>query len=85
MVWTHTSPLSLRLSSTLSLSFYNLLPRRIVGMADALYPSVDLKTDAMDLARRLSSLQHFLPAAHQLLSCEHLSPDDVDRYARKVE
>lgn len=53
-------------------------------MPDDIYPLVDFRTAAMDLARCLSSLTHFLPAARQLSSCEHLPLHDVDRNARKV-
>ena len=38
----------------------------------------------MDLSRRLSSLQDFLPAARELLTWESLPCEEADRHSRKV-
>lgn len=38
----------------------------------------------MDLARRLSSLRDFIPAANELITCSDLPAQEVRRHCRKV-
>ena len=45
---------------------------------------VDLDTDAVDIATRLSRLSHFLNGAKRLLGCYYLSPNEFRRCSRKV-
>lgn len=54
-------------------------------MADAMHASANFRLAAMDLARRLSSLQHYVSAANELISrSEQLQHRDVARHSRKV-
>ncbi|KAI0092279.1 hypothetical protein BDY19DRAFT_590580 [Irpex rosettiformis] len=54
-------------------------------MSDAMHASANFRLAAMDLARRLSSLQHYVSAANELVSrSEQLQPRDVARHARKI-
>jgi hypothetical protein len=46
--------------------------------------TVNLQQAAMDLARRLSSLRDFIPAAHELVMCDSLPAIDIQRHCRKV-
>ena len=46
--------------------------------------SVNLRHAAMDLARRLSSLRDFVPAANELTTCNDLPGHEVRRHCRKV-
>ncbi|KAK7688518.1 hypothetical protein QCA50_008056 [Cerrena zonata] len=48
------------------------------------YTTVDLRHHAVDIARRLSSWRHFLPAATELLTCENLSPIEIKRHSTKI-
>lgn len=50
---------------------------------DSMHP-VNLRQATMDVAHRLSSLKSFVPAAHELLTCEHLPLTDIQRHRRKV-
>lgn len=52
--------------------------------ADAQRSSANFRASAMDLARRLSSLTHFVPSAKEFLASEQLQPDDIHRHGRKV-
>lgn len=55
-------------------------------MADAMLSSANFRQAAMDLALRLSSLQHYVSAARELIArCEQLQPRDVNRHSRKVD
>jgi hypothetical protein len=45
---------------------------------------VDLDTVAGDLARRLSSLRHFIDAAHELLTISHLSFSQFKEHSQQV-
>ena len=45
---------------------------------------VDLDNDAVDIAKRLGRLSHFLQGAKRLLTCCSLTPDEFCRYSRKV-
>lgn len=53
-------------------------------MNPPLIPVIDLQNLAVDLARRLTLLQHFPLAASQLLTCEKSSEDEIRRHSRKV-
>ena len=44
----------------------------------------DLDTAAGDLARRFSSLQHFLDAAHELLTIKHYSFSQFKIHSQQV-
>jgi len=45
---------------------------------------VDLDTDAVDIAKRLGCLSHFVKGAKRLLACYYLSPNEFRRHSRKV-
>ena len=45
---------------------------------------VDLDNDAVDIAKRLGRLSHFLQGAKRLFTCYSLAPDEFCRYSRKV-
>ncbi|KAI0339066.1 hypothetical protein BDW22DRAFT_1347928 [Trametopsis cervina] len=54
-------------------------------MADAAHLSANFRLTAMDLARRLSFLQHYVSAAHELvLRFEQLQPRELRRHTRKI-
>ncbi|KAJ3480374.1 hypothetical protein NLI96_g8402 [Meripilus lineatus] len=53
-------------------------------MTTSTIPVVDLQTSAVDLALRLTFLQHFPLAASELLTCEKLSENEIRRQSQKI-
>ncbi|KAI0692316.1 hypothetical protein BC835DRAFT_60146 [Cytidiella melzeri] len=57
----------------------------VCAMTDTVHASANFRLAAMDLAHRLSSLQHYVLAAKELICrSEQLQPRDVSRHARKI-